>query len=55
MNSAEAGDEVGALIKGVKRGLIKRGMVLGKQGTVEQHQKFRANVRFQYIFSIHIF
>jgi elongation factor Tu len=39
-----AGDNVGCLLRGVKREEIERGQVLAKPGTVTPHTKFKANV-----------
>ena len=40
----EAGDQLGALLRGVKREDIRRGMVLCQPGTVTPHSKFKAQV-----------
>ncbi|TMA27676.1 MAG: elongation factor Tu [Deltaproteobacteria bacterium] len=39
-----AGDNVGCLLRGIKREEIERGQVLAKPGTVTPHTKFKANV-----------
>ncbi|MFV0499420.1 MAG: elongation factor Tu [Bacilli bacterium] len=44
LDSAEAGDNVGALLRGIKREDIRRGQVLSKPGTVNPHTKFKAEV-----------
>ncbi len=44
LDFAEAGDNVGALLRGVKREEIRRGQVLAKPGTVNPHTKFKAEV-----------
>ena len=44
MDSAQAGDNIGALLRGVKRDDIERGQVLAKPGTITPHTKFRAEV-----------
>ncbi len=44
LDSAEAGDNIGALLRGIKREDIRRGQVLAKPGTVNPHTKFRAEV-----------
>lgn len=41
---AQAGDQVGLLVKGVKREDVKRGMVIAKPGTVTQHDFFEAQL-----------
>ncbi len=44
MDSAQAGDNIGALLRGVKREDIERGQVLSKPGTINPHTKFKAEV-----------
>ena len=44
LDFAEAGDNVGALLRGVNRDEIVRGQVLAKPGSVNPHQKFTAAV-----------
>lgn len=44
LDQAEAGDNVGALLRGVNREDIQRGQVLVKPGTVKPHTKFTAQV-----------
>ncbi len=44
LDSAEAGDNVGALLRGIKREDIRRGQVIAKPGTVNPHTKFKAEV-----------
>ena len=41
---AEAGDNVGALLRGVQRTDIERGQVLAKPGTIHPHTKFKGQV-----------
>ena len=41
---AEAGDNIGALLRGVAREDIQRGQVLAKAGTITPHTKFKAEV-----------
>ncbi|MFD5708213.1 elongation factor Tu, partial [Bacillus subtilis] len=41
---AEAGDNIGALLRGVSREEIQRGQVLAKPGTITPHSKFKAEV-----------
>ena len=41
MTDAQAGDNVGLLLRGVKKEEIERGMVISAPGTVTPHQKFR--------------
>lgn len=44
LERAEAGDNLGALLRGLKREDVRRGMVMGKPGTLEAHQKVEAQV-----------
>ena len=44
LDYAEAGDNVGALLRGVKRDEIERGQVLAQPGSVKPHQHFKAQV-----------
>ncbi|MCD8501835.1 MAG: elongation factor Tu [Bacillaceae bacterium] len=44
LDYAEAGDNIGALLRGVSREDIQRGQVLAKPGTVKAHTKFKAEV-----------
>uniref|UniRef100_A0A8D0BAB1 Elongation factor Tu n=1 Tax=Salvator merianae TaxID=96440 RepID=A0A8D0BAB1_SALMN len=44
LDRAEAGDNLGALIRGLKREDVKRGMVMCKPGTIQPHQKVEAQV-----------
>ena len=44
LDSGQAGDNVGALLRGVDRKEIERGQVLAKPGTVTPHTKFKAPV-----------
>ncbi|TLS35521.1 elongation factor Tu [Pseudalkalibacillus caeni] len=44
LDYAEAGDNIGALLRGVSRDDIQRGQVLVKPGTVNAHTKFKAEV-----------
>jgi len=39
-----AGDNVGALLRGIDKNAIERGMVLAKPGSIKAHAKFKANV-----------
>jgi elongation factor Tu len=41
---AQAGDNIGALLRGINRDQIERGQVLAKPGTVTCHKKFTAQV-----------
>ena len=41
---AEAGDNIGALLRGVQRNEIERGQVLAKPGSINPHTKFKGEV-----------
>ena len=45
LDRGEAGDNVGILVRGLKRGDIQRGQVLAKPGSVKTYKKFLAEVR----------
>lgn len=45
LDRAEAGDNLGALVRGLKREDVKRGMVMCKPGSIKPHQKVQAQVR----------
>ena len=44
LDLAEAGDNIGALLRGVERKEIERGQVLAKPGSIHPHTKFKAQV-----------
>ena len=44
MDEAEAGDNIGALLRGVTRDHIERGQVLAAPGSITPHKKFKAEV-----------
>ena len=44
LDYAEAGDNIGTLLRGVTRDNIERGQVLAKPGTITPHTKFKAEV-----------
>ncbi len=44
LDQAQAGDNVGLLLRGVQRDDIERGMVLAKAGTIKPHTKYKAQV-----------
>jgi elongation factor Tu len=44
LDFAEAGDNVGALLRGVQRNEIERGQVISKPGSVHPHTKFHCSV-----------
>ncbi|MDD4088400.1 MAG: elongation factor Tu [Tissierellia bacterium] len=43
-DQAQAGDNIGALLRGVQRDEIQRGQVLAKPGSITPHTKFKAEV-----------
>jgi elongation factor Tu len=44
MQEAQAGDNIGALLRGIKRDEIERGQVLAKTGSITPHTRFKAEV-----------
>ena len=44
MDSTQAGDNVGCLLRGIKREDVERGQVLCKPGSIKPHTNFKANV-----------
>ena len=44
LDFAEAGDNVGVLLRGIDRTQVQRGQVLAKPGSVHPHHKFKAQV-----------
>jgi elongation factor Tu len=44
LDEARAGDNVGVLLRGVKKDDIQRGQVISKPGTIKPHKKFKAEV-----------
>ena len=44
LDYAEAGDNIGALLRGVQRNEIERGQVLAKPGSINPHTKFKGEV-----------
>ena len=44
LDQAEAGDNIGVLLRGIQRTDIERGQVLSKPGTIHPHTKFTAQV-----------
>jgi elongation factor Tu len=44
MSEAQAGDNIGALLRGIKRDEIERGQVLAKPGSITPHTRFKAEV-----------
>ncbi|XP_064460167.1 elongation factor Tu, mitochondrial-like [Ornithodoros turicata] len=44
LEDAQAGDQLGALIRGIKRDELRRGMMLAKPGTMTQYDHFEAQI-----------
>jgi elongation factor Tu len=44
LDQGQAGDNIGALLRGVKREDVERGQVLAKPGSITPHKKFKAEV-----------
>ncbi len=44
LNEGQAGDNVGLLLRGVKKEDIERGMVIAKVGSIKPHKKFKCQV-----------
>jgi elongation factor Tu len=44
LDQGQAGDNIGVLLRGVKRDEIERGQVLAKPGSITPHMKFKAEV-----------
>ncbi len=44
MDEAEAGDNIGLLLRGIDKDELERGMVLAKPGSIKPHTKFKAEI-----------
>jgi len=44
LDEGQAGDNIGALLRGIAKEEVKRGQVLAKPGSITPHRKFTANV-----------
>ncbi len=44
LDRGEAGDNIGVLLRGIKRDEVERGQVLAKPGTITPHTRFKAQV-----------
>ena len=44
LDTGEAGDNVGLLLRGIEKDEIKRGMVITHPGTIKPHSKFKASI-----------
>ena len=50
LEEANAGDQMGLLARGIKKDDVKRGMCVGKPGTLKQCDQFKAQVASLYFF-----
>ncbi|WP_373047878.1 EF-Tu/IF-2/RF-3 family GTPase, partial [Vulgatibacter sp.] len=44
LDQGQAGDNIGALIRGLKREDVERGQVMAKPGSINPHKKFKAEI-----------
>ncbi len=44
LDEAQAGDNIGVLLRGIKKDEVERGMVLAKPGSITPHKNFKAEV-----------
>ena len=44
LDQGEAGDNIGALLRGIEKDGVERGQVLAKPGSIKPHKKFKAEV-----------
>lgn len=44
LDRGEAGDNMGALLRGVKRDQVRRGQVIVVPGSIKSHRKFKAQL-----------
>jgi len=44
LNRGEAGDNVGLLLRGIEKSVIRRGMVIAKPGSITPHTKFKGEI-----------
>src|SRR5262249_35601302 len=44
LDQGQAGDNIGALLRGTKKDDVERGQVLAKPGSIKPHKKFKAEV-----------
>ena len=44
LDDAQAGDNVGVLLRGIDKGEVERGQVLSAPGSIKPHRKFKAEV-----------
>jgi elongation factor Tu len=51
LDRGEAGDDMGTLIRGIKREQVRRGMVIAATGSIKSHTKFLAQIYVCYCLS----
>jgi elongation factor Tu len=51
LERGEAGDNMGALLRGIKREQIHRGQVLAAPGTIKSAKKFKAQIYVSHLYS----
>src|SRR5437660_5069272 len=44
LDEGQAGDNIGALLRGIDKDEVERGQVLAKPGSVKPHKKFKAEI-----------
>ena len=44
LDEAQAGDNVGVLLRGIEKNQVERGQVIAAPGTIKPHKKFKAQV-----------
>ena len=44
LDEGQAGDNIGALLRGIDKDEVERGQVLAKPGSIKPHKKFKAEV-----------
>ena len=44
LDRGEAGDDMGTLLRGIKREQVRRGMVIAAVGSIKSHTKFLAQI-----------
>jgi len=44
LDEGQAGDNIGALLRGIDKDDVQRGQVLAKPGSIKPHKKFKAEV-----------
>lgn len=49
LEEAQAGDQLGALVRGVKRDEIRRGMMMAKPGSIKANDHCETQVKFYFM------